>query len=597
MKSMRYLQKGKAFLDLTKGLRPLMVLIFFLALVCSVLEALGLSVLMPFIENLQGNLGQVGVERFRIFTLVLNKIPPASHTLVLAVALIIIFLIKNIFSYLRMVLSAAMVLRMRVGWMHEIFRYYLRTKYSFILANKQGSLLNDLLTEPGKASKAVKLLLEYVAKVVLSISLYALMLMISIKATIFVTVIGIVFFGLVNKTTDTYVSNIGKARLFVSRAFNAISAETLNGLRQIKIFSIENKTLRSFAEKTQRLYRTMIRFEMVRVAPQHLLETTFVILVASAVIFFHYRGTNFRDNFPIWATFFVIVYRLQPNISFLISQRMEILSLLPSISLVYNLTNVSANVEDLYSGRNITSFNDSLSFKNVWFEYTKNTPVLQNINITVAKGQIVAIVGPSGSGKSTIVDLIARLYEPQKGTILLDGRDIKEASLKSWRSMIGYVSQDTFLFNGTIKDNILIGNPSATNRDVEEAARMASAHDFTVELKDGYDTVIGDRGLTLSGGQRQRIAIARIVIRNPQIFIFDEATISLDPETEAMVQKAIENISRNQTVIYVAHRLDTIKNADYIYVLHEGRIVEEGKHSDLLSQEGLYWRLYKEAVV
>ncbi len=594
---MKYLQKAKAFLDLTKGLRPLMALIFFLALACSVLEALGLSVLMPFIENLQGNPGQVSVGRFRIFTLVLNKIPPASHTLVLAVALIIIFLIKNIFSYLRMVLSTAMVLRMRVDWMHEIFRYYLRTEYSFILANKQGSLLNDLLNEPGKASKAMKLLLEYVAKVVLSISLYILMLMISIKATIFVTVIGIILFGLVNKTADTYVSNIGKARLLVSRACNAISAEALNGLRQIKIFSIENKTLGSFAEKTQRHYRMMIKFEMVRVAPQHLLETTLVILVASMVIFFHYRGINFRGNFPIWATFFVIVYRLQPNISFLVSQRMEILSLLPSLSLVYNLKKVSTNVEDLYSGRKTISFNNSLSLKNIWFEYTKNAPVLRDINITVEKGQIVAIVGPSGSGKSTIVDLIARLYEPQKGTVILDGKDVKETSLKSWRSMIGYVSQDTFLFNGTIQDNILIGNPSAINRDVEEAARMASAHDFIINLKEGYNTVIGDRGLTLSGGQRQRIAIARIVIRNPQIFIFDEATSSLDIETEAMVQKAIENVSRNQTVIYVAHRLDTIKNADYIYVLHEGRIVEEGKHSNLLSQEGLYWRLYKGAVV
>ncbi|OQC34095.1 MAG: Lipid A export ATP-binding/permease protein MsbA [Bacteroidetes bacterium ADurb.Bin057] len=238
----------------------------------------------------------------------------------------------------------------------------------------------------------------------------------------------------------------------------------------------------------------------------------------------------------------------------------------------------------------ISTFTSEIEFKDVWFKYVDKW-VLKNINLTIQKGKTIALVGQSGSGKSTLVDLILRLYDVQQGAILVDGVDIRKLNLKDLRNLMGNVNQEAILFNDSFHNNISFGVENASKADVEAAAKVANAHEFIINTPEGYETNVGDRGGKLSGGQRQRVSIARAILKNPPILILDEATSALDTESEMLVQSAIERLMKNRTTIVIAHRLSTIKQADEICVMHEGEIVERGKHEELLELNGYYKRL------
>jgi len=243
--------------------------------------------------------------------------------------------------------------------------------------------------------------------------------------------------------------------------------------------------------------------------------------------------------------------------------------------------------------KEISDFNHSLKYENVGFSYGAGDFALQDINIELKKGEILALVGPSGGGKSTLVDLLPRFYDVTGGKITIDGVDIREVTIKSLRKMMGIVTQEIILFNDTIANNIAYGQQDASLERIKEVARAAFADEFIDKMPDAYNAIIGDRGVKLSGGQRQRLSIARALFKDPPILIFDEATSSLDTESEILIQKAIDNLLSGRTVIVVAHRLSTIRNADQILVIEKGRVVEEGSHTQLLSGNGLYKRLYE----
>lgn len=234
-----------------------------------------------------------------------------------------------------------------------------------------------------------------------------------------------------------------------------------------------------------------------------------------------------------------------------------------------------------------------IRFDHVSFEYPDDhNPVLDDISLDIRPGEKIALVGPSGGGKTTLCNLIPRFYDTTRGTIQIDGRDLRGITLQSLRSGIGIVQQDVYLFSGTVYDNIAYGKPEATREEVIEAARMAGAHEFISELKDGYDTYVGERGVKLSGGQKQRISIARVFLKNPPILILDEATSALDNESEHLVNQSLERLAQGRTTVTIAHRLTTIQNADRILVLSDGKIMEEGSHEELLEKQGMYYQLY-----
>ena len=257
---------------------------------------------------------------------------------------------------------------------------------------------------------------------------------------------------------------------------------------------------------------------------------------------------------------------------------------------VFEILDADEVIHQKENALSINDFKHSINYNNVVFRYGKDD-VLKNINLNIEKGKMIALVGESGGGKSTMVDLLPRFYDVCEGSITIDGTDIREYRINDLRSLMGIVSQESILFNDTVHNNIAFGMQNATREEVIEAAKVANAHDFIMQLENGYDTYIGDRGMNLSGGQRQRLSIARAVLKNPPILILDEATSSLDTESEKLVQDALSKIMSNRTSVVIAHRLSTIQNADDIVVLAKGHIVEQGKHEELIAKNGVYKRL------
>ena len=367
--------------------------------------------------------------------------------------------------------------------------------------------------------------------------------------------------------------------------------ETLSGLRIVKAFNAEKKIQKRFEESnesfrriTNRIYR---RQQLAHPMSEFLGTATIAIILwfGGTLIL----GENSPIEAPTFIYYLVIFYSIINPAKDLSKATYAIQKGLASVERVDKILKAESNIKSPDNPEPI-ALNDAIEYKDVWFRYQTEW-VLKGINLRIEKGKTIALVGQSGSGKSTLVDLLPRFYDIEKGSIMIDNTDIRDASLFDLRGLMGNVNQEAILFNDTFFNNIAFGVDTATRAEVEEAARIANAHDFIIATEDGYDTNIGDRGGKLSGGQRQRISIARAILKNPPILILDEATSALDTESERLVQEALENLMRNRTTIVIAHRLSTIRNADEICVMHEGEIVERGKHEELLKKGGYYKHL------
>ena len=373
----------------------------------------------------------------------------------------------------------------------------------------------------------------------------------------------------------------------------SIFDETLGGLRVIKAFIAEDK-MRDKFKNTANTYKTAINKVEVRQASAHPVSELLGTVMIVVVLWF--GGTLILSNSspidaPTFIFFMVILYSVLQPLKDLSKAGYAIPKGLASLERVNAILKAENNIKEVEDPISINGFKDKIEIKGLHFSYDDSREILTDINLTVPKGKMIALVGQSGSGKSTLVDLIPRYYDINKGSITIDGVDIKDMRIKELRSYIGNVNQEAILFNDTIFNNIAFGVENATMEQVIEAAKVANAHDFIIEKEDGYMTNIGDRGMKLSGGQRQRISIARAILKNPDILILDEATSALDTESEKLVQEALDRLTGSRTTIAIAHRLSTIKNADEIIVLHEGKIVERGKHEELIALNGYYKKL------
>ena len=367
--------------------------------------------------------------------------------------------------------------------------------------------------------------------------------------------------------------------------------ETLGGLRIIKAFNAEKKIQARFESSNDRFRRTTIRIYRRQQMAHPMSE---FLGTATIAIVLWYGGTLILSNHSTidastFIYYLVIFYSIINPAKDLSKSVYAIQKGLASMDRIDKILKAESNINDPADPKKI-ELNKEIRYNNIWFKYQHDW-VLKGVDLVIPKGKTVALVGQSGSGKSTLVDLLPRFYDVDKGSITIDGTDIRDASLYDLRGLMGNVNQEAILFNDTFFNNISFGVEGATLEQVKEAARIANAHEFIMASEDGYNTNIGDRGGKLSGGQRQRISIARAILKNPPILILDEATSALDTESERLVQEALENLMRNRTTIVIAHRLSTIRNADEICVMHEGEIVERGRHEELLDLNGYYKRL------
>jgi subfamily B ATP-binding cassette protein MsbA len=372
---------------------------------------------------------------------------------------------------------------------------------------------------------------------------------------------------------------------------NSLLYETIMGARIVKAFNMEGHEINKFNKVNMEYYK----LSMKSIKRTLLLNpiTEFLGCVAGVLVFF-WGGREViagKISFGVFGLFLGSLLSLIRPLKKLSQVNALNQQAMAASERIHEVLETEPSVQEPLVPKNLTGFKQNIKFNDIWFSYG-DTQILKGINLEVDFGQMLAIVGPSGTGKSTLVDLIPRFYDPQKGNVLIDGVNVREFDLKSLRNQIGIVNQETMLFNDTIRSNIAYGKPDATDKEIEEAARKAHAHDFISRCPQGYNTVIGDRGVKISGGERQRIAIARALLKNAPILILDEATSQLDSTSERIVQEALDSLVYGRTVFVIAHRLSTVRNASRIVVLDKGVIVEQGTHSQLLEKKGLYKRLY-----
>ena len=376
----------------------------------------------------------------------------------------------------------------------------------------------------------------------------------------------------------------------------SILQETISGVKIVKAFGMEEYENKKFLKETKNYFKMILRIVRVRNVSSPLTEFLSVII---GVFIIYYGGVLVLQEHTLKASeflgFLFAIFQLMPPIKELSSVNNRIQESSAAGDRIFEILDTQPNISDHENSISLDKFQKSIVFKNVNFFYEDSVePILNDISFSINKGEILALVGPSGGGKSTLVDLIPRFYDANSGEIIIDDINIKNVKIQSLRKLMGVVTQETFLFNESVKNNIAYGLENYPLAKIIEAAKAANAHNFILEMPNGYDTMIGERGIKLSGGQRQRLSIARAILKNPDIMIFDEATSSLDNESEILVQEAIERMMINRTTFVIAHRLSTIRNANRILVLDRGKIVQLGNHEDLIKDEkGLYRKFYE----
>ena len=511
------------------------------------------------------------------------------------IALIVVFSAKNISLYIKNITLSIVQYRLIRDLRNKLYSHFHYLSLSYFNKNKSGELTAVLVNDIDNMRNSLsimfqKLFVEPINILILMSLLFIVSPKLALIALLIIPISSVIIFGISHSIRRR--SKRSQAQL---AGMTSMIAETIGSMRIVKAFATKSFEIKRFARETQKYYQLMLRRDRLRFVSSPVSET-FGATIAALLLWVGARDVLVTQSISSedFLRFILLLFSLFQPLKNLTNVVNELQNGLASADRVFAIMDIDSDIKDRNNAAEIVDLKESLSFNQVSFSYgEKNDKVLNNINFKINKGEIIALVGPSGAGKSTLVDLIPRFYDTLDGSIKIDNKNIKELKISSLRSLMGIVTQETFLFDDSVKANIAYGLENISDDQIEEAAKAANADDFIKELPDGYNTIIGERGVSLSGGQKQRIAIARAIVKNPPILILDEATSSLDSESEKHVQSAIENLMSKRTVIVIAHRLSTVHNADKILVLEKGQIVQEGKHEDLVNNEGLYKQLHK----
>jgi subfamily B ATP-binding cassette protein MsbA len=573
------------------------VFLFTVLFIYASLETLSVGALYPFVSNILSGADSTAQYAGKILEYLdsVSALLPISDKLIAAsLLLLILIILSRIFGIIAESASLWYHLRLYADLQNRVFQKILLNQYSYFHHKKHG----ELMYIGREASQSVGEMFFYFPKAGVEffriIIITALLFTISIKYTLILYAVIVVFSIMVYILSNLIINPAAKRAQVAYSNITTFFSESFSGIRQIKIFDNYLPWFQKLRRETNTARKQQFLFTAPSYFSSHLILSIGSLSTILAIIYAKlYMPDSFVTVFPIIIVYVGALMRLMPSVKEIAHQWMGLKGLAPRVRLTYE-TLADQQYETGDGGKDFPGLKNEIRINELSFSYPTRQDVLKEINIIIPKNQTVAIVGESGSGKSTLADILLRLYDLSKGKILIDGVDYQEYSRASWLKHLSMVSQDTFIFHASIEDNIRIGKPDATPEEIREATRIANADQFVEELSEKYDTIVGDRGVKLSGGQRQRIAIARALIRKPEILVLDEATSSLDNISEKIVQESLKKASQHQTTIVIAHRLSTIEHADKIVVLDNGRVVEEGKHSELFKKGGFYFNLYQQ---
>lgn len=521
--------------------------------------------------------------------------PDRHRTLVLfCVVILVVTLLKNLFLYLQGYFMAWVQQSVMKDFRNRLFEKYQRLSLDYFHRRRTGQVMARVTNDVVVLNEAIdigfnRLVTDGIMAVVFTAFLFILSWKLTLLAMICLPAV-FAFIWYIGKKLRRYSERTQERMADV----NSVLEENVSNMRIVKAFSMEDFEARKFFRTTYDYFRSLVRMTRIR----HLASPINDLLATAAgIIILLYAGSRILTGTGElqagdFMTYVVSMFSLIKPAKELSQIHIKIQEGMAAAERVFEVLDTPETIVDRSDARPLDRFAHTIRFEGISFQYDAKEPVLRKIDVEVKQGEVVAVVGPSGAGKTTLFNLLPRFYDPQQGRITIDDFDIKDLSLKSLRGLMGIVTQETYLFHDTIRNNIAYGLSEIDDRKIVEAATMANAHEFINSFPEKYETVVGSRGVRLSGGQRQRIAIARALLRDPQILLFDEATSALDTESERLVQEAIDRLLVGRTTLVIAHRLSTIKHADRIIVLDKGEIVEHGSHDVLMRREGLYHRLY-----
>ena len=562
-----------------------------LGIAASLSEGVGISLFLPLLHALWGDatrtMGQGWF--FDRLTAPLAGVSPERLPSLLAS---LIFGTVVLTAGLRYAYDALLnVLTARIGHAlrSRLFDQLLRVGYGYLERVEFGHVLNTLGSETWRTVSAVTALVGLFIAVCTAAVYAALLLLISWPLTL-VAVGALACASVGARLLTRRVQMLGDEATASNAALAKRMTEGIGGMQTVRLFGRERYEKGRFDAASERVSRVFFRLGLT----SGLVGPVYEVFAAALLVGVLVVGVREPSDLPPLLVFIFVLYRLKPRIQSIDNYRLQLVSLGGAVLDVHALLDPSDKPYTRSGSAGHEGIEAGVQFEGVTFRYASDArPALDNMTITIPAGRTTAIVGPSGAGKSTVVKLLFRLYDPSEGTVTVDGRPLPTLDLAAWRGRAAMVSQDVYLFDGTIHENIAYGREGATAAEVEAAARAAHADVFIERLPNGYDTEVGDRGVRLSGGQRQRIALARAVVRNPDLLLLDEATNSLDTLSEHVVQEALESFSRGRTTVVIAHRLSTIEQADHILVLDGGRVVEEGTLTELVEGGGLFAEMYR----
>lgn len=578
-----------------KHFRKVAILALVFSFLAATFEGFSIGFLLSFLQSLTNPNAkpiQTGIEWFDIWILAANT-SAINRLYRISVLILLSTWLRAGFNYLAHVYTELAQLHLADRLRKQIFEQLQSLPLSYFAKTRSGELINTITTEIERIKQLFSgtafLMTRAITATVYFISMFLLSWQLSIASFLLFTLAGVAL-----STLNARAREASFSTSIANGNFTSTAIEFINGIRTVQAFTTQDFERKRFYDASDKVISTAKKVVLIWALVRPLAESIASSILIGMIIFaFTVFVVNGTLQVASLLTFFFVLFRVVPIVQDINGTRAHLSTLQGAADNIKDLVRTDDKTYLRNGKQQFSELKHSIDIVSVDFGYDLNHLVLNNVTLSIEKAKTTALVGATGAGKSTLIDLIPRFYDPREGHVMIDGVDVQKFDINSLRRKIAVVSQDTFIFNTSVWKNIAYGTPGASTEEIREAARLANALEFIEEMPEGFDTQLGDRGVRLSGGQRQRIAIARALLRDPEILILDEATSALDSVTERLIQESLEKLSVGRTVIAIAHRLSTIANADKVVVLEQGRIVEQGKYQELLELKGKLWEYHK----